>query len=428
MRFFKDAALAALSVAVVLSFSEIVLRLAGAKYPASLYTSEKERGYALRPNAEGWYLDEGECYIKVNSDGMRDREHSLEPPPNTFRIAFIGSSESAALQVPLEQRFHAEIERKLKPALAVHGWKAEVLDFGGPGYGMAQEYLTLRNHVWKYHPRIVILLMSVYTVLKNTRRLSPDSEAGVPYYVLKDGQLVPDAATQSAPGPSRWRQAWKDKSSDWANRIDLLSLARTAQINLGRKIEKMAGTVRLRARRQAGNAPPPDYVRVWPYLPDLPQMQEPWAIAESFFDLMKKECDQQHAEFWIVTTDMNLQTHVDASKREAFRKKIGAATLFASEARIERFTVAHNIHTLLLAPILADYSASHHVPLHGFFNTEVNIGHWNELGHRVVGDAISEELLSHSEALRNLLAGSQPDVTHKASHARELQSSLSDLR
>jgi hypothetical protein len=54
---------------------EVGLRLAGIAYP-SFYTWDEYEGYALRPGAEGWYRGEGEAYIRINSAGLRDREHT----------------------------------------------------------------------------------------------------------------------------------------------------------------------------------------------------------------------------------------------------------------------------------------------------------------------------------------------------------------
>src|SRR6266545_2390723 len=87
-----------------LALVEIGLRLIAYSYP-EFYISDAQRGYSLRPNMEGWYRKEGESYVRINSDGLRDREHSKVKPPNTFRITVLGDSFVEALQVPFEQSF-----------------------------------------------------------------------------------------------------------------------------------------------------------------------------------------------------------------------------------------------------------------------------------------------------------------------------------
>src|SRR5438132_5599445 len=81
--------------------AEIALRVAGYSYP-EFYQPDLSRGYALRPNMEGWYRKEGEAYVRINSDGLRDSEHSRAKPPNTIRIAVLGDSYPEAFPVAME--------------------------------------------------------------------------------------------------------------------------------------------------------------------------------------------------------------------------------------------------------------------------------------------------------------------------------------
>src|SRR5439155_8840003 len=56
-------------------------------------------GYVLKPNAEGWFTTEGQSYVKINSQGLRDREHTLEKPANTLRVAILGDPFAEAMQL-----------------------------------------------------------------------------------------------------------------------------------------------------------------------------------------------------------------------------------------------------------------------------------------------------------------------------------------
>src|SRR5947207_769993 len=78
--------------------AEIALRVSGYSYP-EFYQPDQSRGYALRPNMQGWYRKEGAAYIVINSDGLRDQEHSLAKPEGTFRVAIMGDSYPEALPV-----------------------------------------------------------------------------------------------------------------------------------------------------------------------------------------------------------------------------------------------------------------------------------------------------------------------------------------
>src|SRR4051812_43064485 len=62
-------------------------------------------GSALRPGAAGWHTSEGRAWVRINSQGFRDREHNVQKPPGTIRVAVLGDSFRAAEQVELEQTF-----------------------------------------------------------------------------------------------------------------------------------------------------------------------------------------------------------------------------------------------------------------------------------------------------------------------------------
>src|SRR6476469_9933302 len=87
-----------------LVMSEIFLRVIGYSYPL-FYTTDSYRGFALQPGIEGQYQREGESYVRINSDGLRDREPSNTKPADTVRIAMLGDSFSEAMHVPMEQTF-----------------------------------------------------------------------------------------------------------------------------------------------------------------------------------------------------------------------------------------------------------------------------------------------------------------------------------
>src|SRR5713226_9259940 len=122
------------SIWLSLGIIEIGLRLAGYSYP-EFYAIDGRRGYALRPGMEGWYRKEGEAPVRINSDGLRDREHTKGKPANTVRIAVLGDSYTEALQVPFEESLCPILESKLKECALFPGQNIEVINFGVSGYG-----------------------------------------------------------------------------------------------------------------------------------------------------------------------------------------------------------------------------------------------------------------------------------------------------
>src|SRR4030081_3654946 len=132
-----------------LFMSESLLRVIGYSYPL-FYTTDYYRGFALQPGVAGHYQREGESYVHINGDGLRDREHSKAKPADSVRIAVLGDSFSEAMHVPMDQTFWSLLERRLQACNAFPGKKVEVINFGVSGYGTAQELMTLRQQVWGY--------------------------------------------------------------------------------------------------------------------------------------------------------------------------------------------------------------------------------------------------------------------------------------
>ena len=397
MRFFRDLVLTIAVAVCLLALLEAGLRLAGVKFEASLYTAEAERGYALRAGAVGWTISEGENYVRINSDGMCDEERLIERPTNVLRIAVIGSSEAEAQQVPQDQTFEAVMERQLNVALAVRGYRVEVLNFGVPGYNLTQEYLTLQNHAWKYRPQIVMLSSTAAVLTKNIRAFYPGPTQGAPFYRLEHGQLVPDQATRQAARPNVRLLAWKDRLSVLVNQSRILQALDDMRNTLPQTLGRLSALFRKRvtAKRSVA-AVEGDRV----YDPQAPELQESWAITDAFLRLMKRDCEQHGAEFWLAMMDSEKSTDPDMQRRSYFERSLGLNSLFLTDQRMSQMARTDGLRVVTLSPTLAAYAARHHVALHGFFNTSFNTGHWNALGHKQAGMLISQALLSGSDALR----------------------------
>jgi hypothetical protein len=156
LRRLAEGLLVAMSAVAALAIGEAALRLGGFSYP-QLYVTDEVTGSRLRAGAEGWSRGEGEVYVKISSQSLRDREHAVAKPPRTYRIAVLGDSYAEALQVPLEQAFWVLLPRELERCRFAGDRKIEPLNFGVSGYGTAQELLTLRQRAWDFSPDLVLL-------------------------------------------------------------------------------------------------------------------------------------------------------------------------------------------------------------------------------------------------------------------------------
>jgi hypothetical protein len=86
--------------------------------------------------------------------------------------------------------------------------------------------------------------------------------------------------------------------------------------------------------------------------------------------------------------------------RKRFDEKLGVSDLFYPDRRIQQLGRQSQFEVLNLAPLLQSYAESHHAFLHGFKNTPMGFGHWNEKGHEQAGHAIAAKLCSMMGAAR----------------------------
>src|SRR2546423_4439246 len=98
----KNAALVAASVALAVVIGEAALRLAGFSYP-NFWEPDPVTGSKLRPGMEGWQRDEGRAYVKINAQGLRDREHPVQKPAGAVRLGELGDPLAEALRVDLDR-------------------------------------------------------------------------------------------------------------------------------------------------------------------------------------------------------------------------------------------------------------------------------------------------------------------------------------
>jgi hypothetical protein len=384
---------------VGLIIAEVSLRLIGYSYP-ELYQLDQSRGYCLRPGVEGWYRKEGGSYVRINSDGLRDREHPRTKPADTIRIAVIGDSYAEALQVPMEAAFWSVMENRLQSCAGVAGKPVEVLNFGVSGYGTAQELITLREHVWTYSPDLVLLAVTTNNdITDNSRALKKSDE--VPYFVYRDGRLVADDSFKSS-RDFLWRQTWLAALGRWLK--DHLRLVQ----GIGQAQRGFKNLLSLwRAKENPSVVMPPVDKKADPGLPadssDLgidnlvyfepatTVWNDAWRVTEALILTMRDEVRSKGSKFVVATLSNDAQVLPKPEMTEKFMKQYGITDLFYPDKRIKSLGAEKGIPVITLAPGLQSYAVRNQIFLHGFEAT-LSFGHWNADGHRVAGESLAQKL------------------------------------
>lgn len=380
-------------ILVALLIAEVALRLSGFTY-FNPYMVDADVGYSLRPGVEGWWQREEITYVKINSHGFRDREHTIEKPPGTLRIAILGDSLAEAFQVPLEKAFWSVMERKLQECPQAEKRKVEILNFGIGTFSTARELILLQKRVWQYSPDLIVLLVTTGNdVRDNSPRLNNYAGLPLPYFIFRDRKLILDDSLLAARNRSltfRLQQSFVGKSFYWLqNNVRLLGLVYTV-----REAYQSSAQTSDRRQQQAGNTGR----RIEPGLDNEvfrdhlgPDWNDAWRLTEALILLMRDEVQANGAKFLVVTGSMGVQVHPDADARQEYMDRIGTRNLFSPDHRIKALGEHEGFRVLNLAPLLQDYAGRNAAFLHGAGDSKGR-GHWNELGHQLAGELIAQEL------------------------------------
>jgi hypothetical protein len=396
--FFKFLLLLAGTVFALL-LAEVVLRVIGYSSPV-FYSVDESRGFALTPNMKGWYRKEGTTYIEINSDGLRDEEHLVAKPENTVRIAVIGDSYSEALQVSLNETFWKVMQQKLAGCNAFGGKRVEVINFGVSGYGTAQEYLTLKEKVWKYSPDIVLLAVTTNNDITDNYRKFKGTE--IPYFVYKDDELALDDSFRNSAG-FRFNNSFLARAGSWLrDNLRVIQGIQEGQTALkywwsewkkkpapAAAPDQPAGNEKAAQgspRSQAGDIGIDNQIY---RVPKDDQWNEAWRVTEGLILKINEEVRGHNAKFVVVTLSNGAQVYPDPKARADLMAYLGVENIFYPDERIKNFAGANSIPVVTLAPALQAYAEQNHIFLHGF-EKNLGFGHWNQAGHQKAGEILGE--------------------------------------
>jgi hypothetical protein len=386
-----------------LLMTEVFLRIVGYSNPL-FYTTDYYRGFALSPGVEGQYQREGGSYVRISSDGLRDREHARTKPANTMRIAVLGDSYTEAMHVPMEQTYWFLLQQQLQQCNAFPGKQVEVINFGNSGYGTAQELITLQQKVWDFSPDIVVLAFTTLNdVYDNSLALSKSEE--VPYFFYQNGALVYDARFRDSKlyrrndsqlnRVGRWfhnhlrtiqlihqvQFVAKMRLTDWRNRRKLAETGGSSPANQAPLV------------RSADNIGIENMIYFEPVDEDW---KEGWHVTEGLITEMRNEVRQQGAKFVLVTLSNAIQVYPDPAVRQRFLQRLEIQNVFYANLRLQALAGREQIDFIDLAQPMQSYADQNKVFLHGF-GSDLGNGHWNANGHRLAADLIAQKMCAAPE-------------------------------
>jgi hypothetical protein len=372
-------------VAVVLG--ELALRIAGFSYP-NFWRPDPVVGTVLAPGMEGWQRDEGRAYVKVSSQGLRDREHPLAKPSNTYRIAILGDSYAEAMQVEQDKAFWALLPQKLEACGFAGGKKIETVNFGVSGYGTGHELLMLKSRVWPYSPDMVLLAFFPGNDVRNNSKALEGEKR--PYFSLKDGRLWLDTAFRDDPEFKEKQHIAQHRA--FLQELRLYQLMRRVRAG---NIAQHFHNAPVAAAAAAGQKLTEPGLDEQVFLePKDAKWRDAWDITDRLVLATYEETRRHAARFLLTVLSTPGSVYPDAQMRARYAKTLGVSSLFYPEERLQRLGEKNGFEVLALAPEMQKRADAQHVFFHGFPNTKPGFGHWNEAGHATAAELIAARLCS----------------------------------
>lgn len=145
---------------------EAVLRIH--VYP-QIYVPDENLGYRYRPHAEGEIRIPGiNRRFRINNRGFHARDFSDVKEPGTYRIAFIGTSNTTGIWMDGQGKNFTEL---LEEMLRAAGHQVEVMNFGIDGrFRAVHELRIVETDVAAYNPDLVLMDVELPFIYGSFRR------------------------------------------------------------------------------------------------------------------------------------------------------------------------------------------------------------------------------------------------------------------
>jgi hypothetical protein len=351
-------------------------------------------GWTGTPNFQGAVtLSDSKVKLRFNALGMHDTEHSLQKPPNSYRVLMMGDSYIHAIQVDEKYTAHQVLENYLKQLDPAQEIQFEVISGGVTGWGTGQQLIYYREQGRQFQPDLVLLMFFIGNDFENNLPghvlTIQEVNCYAPYFAWCDGQFYPDPLPY-APGVSSLR----DNCS--ATRRSLIKFMGFLyqHSRLYQQLEPLI--ISYRPREIFGKGFSNSFWAL--YLPqDEVALEQSWQVTQALFAEMKQEVEADGARFGVVFFPWSVVIEFSVLSPEQQRALLAQENpIFASveskrpNHRLAGFLSAKNIPFIDLTDPLMEYYTTQDAPL--YF---VGDGHWTIEGNRFVAETLMKWLIAN---------------------------------
>jgi hypothetical protein len=361
------------NLVVVFILSEIILRFLPAKYTEFTdrisYNSDDEIGYLPTPLQDQNYTTNcvKNSHITTNEVGMR-----ITPkfPNKQLKISLLGDSFLHGLTVP--DSFHLATKLSLLT-------QSEVMNGGVSGYGTYQELLLWRKLMKPKKPKITILFLFLEKDIKDNQcaLARADGQIYSPCCEVKNDNILQSKEFEKRTNTNEGFTNWLKKNCYTFRAVK--NLLKSKNIN-------KTGKDFFNEPSFAYNVYRPNFDKKW---------EDGWKITEWCLATLKKECDEIGSKLLVVNVpgpvqwSYNWKKEISKQIQDDFLPK--DLNLKYAQNRYQLILNKHNIESLDLTPYFISYRNEYQLkePVFGWCCDS----HWNPIGHQLVADKITNQLI-----------------------------------
>lgn len=318
------------------------------------------------PGMTYWHFKENDHPItgKFNKYGFRDREWSLEKPPNTYRIAVLGDSYVEAIQVESENTFLSLAMKALNNNGRI---KVELMNFGQSGFTQTEELIILKNKGIQFSPDMVILVFVPGNDIDDISKATAPSNFRSFYHFGSNGELMLDTSFNKT--LTFKIKAFISPLKNYSALVSFILERYNVYVSSKRKrVEPTQNTID-GYLSLATNNPAPEFLKSYNQ-------------CKLLIRAMADFCFERKIKFMLVTINDGDTYLPEVEKKYKSINATFNASFFEDDLR--EYAKSLNIEYLGLQSIFRESYKNSGVLLHW--------GHWNYQGHQIVAEALYDKL------------------------------------
>ena len=366
---------------IILLVLEVSLRALGFSYYwAFARYPDHHRGFAPLPGADARQALEGQARIRINQYGFRDRDWQ-DKPANGYRIAVLGDSFTAAVQVPLETTWWRQLEDKLR-ACGYREQPLEIMNFAVSGYSTAQQLETLRHHAARHRPdEVWVTFFPGNDVTENHPALNHELQR--PYLLGNNGEWQMDYSFRELPVYQRKLSVWGQFYYHYL--LHLRVTQAVAQVYDHLLLQQI-----LAERDLSWHWEPGIDARVYAPPQDA-DWQNAWEVTRTLIGMIRDESAALGATLRVLGLSTGAQVYPEDALVSRMQQRLDVPDLLYPNWLMHQFAAEDGFAYIDLAAPMAEQAREHGVFFHGLGEHQ-GTGHWNAAGHAAVAGLLAGRL------------------------------------